>query len=989
MQNRHYAIEILLVFVIASFVFLFQLAGNTGIWEPWEASTLLVARQISQASITETAFWIPMLDGDLVFRPYLQLWSLATIFRAWPDPGAFLLRLPSAIAGILLTLMSFAVMRRSVSRRAAWMSFLVLLTFPMFFFASKLIQGGIWPIFAVSLPILVWWRGVFSTSRREMRVMRGALAVSFGLSFLAGGLWALAIVSLVFVIGFAITRHNSQFDAIISPFRTRYFLFPLYVTFVLCGLVFGQYMTHIGEAREGRVGITLEALNEALDNGRVLSLERREKQIIGEMASYKRVPRKFVLADTEARLNTDADELLSHDDVERRLFEKLIAEKGLSMASREPEQLDFSNDLLATVRYFFKFLDNVHEVQNVALARVNGAVLEKSPEKAILHAKQPSPDQEDEFSVLGSSAFDGLDGMTEFVYSDEIVKLPAQAVTAHRTADHDTEYVEIQTGRATGYVDASILEQIDQKNDFEWRNWARILVLSIFPWIALWPLIAVGAFVPSRHFVFEGKPFRGEFVEEERKNTEEANKRSPLQIFLVVWLFVGVVATWIGVNFTGFYEFTGIMAVAMLLGLALASDSVWQNIHHDGLIKTLVWIIAGVILYFSIDTLVEAPFYLIHYMLVDPHMNWPRDYAIFENHFWAYMPIFLFLALWAFSKLGDRPFAWFYLRLSSRFSANSTMTSDRSSMSLVRVKHEICPTSFRPAFLLVCAAIVSASFIYLMYLPKISTELTEADLVNHFMEHAGHGEKLYILNHETEQICATYRDCDPGYVCKNAQCQISTFSSYALSLAQPVSRPELLDKIHPSSAEKAYFIVPKDVLYEVNQAYRESFPTEERRNLTVTEAPSSRLYLLTNDETQTSINPLNRVIMDKLPEDATIFTRKLSPDLSLVGFRVDRFTWEPTGRIDLTMFYHVDSAFQTPLSIRFIADWANNSSISAHALDQLVYASSEWLEGDVIADHVTIPLSGNATHAIFEISMCIVGSDNQCEDRELITSIDF
>ena len=52
MQNRYSSLEIIAVLVLACIAILTYLVGNAGIWEPWEAATLLLGRQLSQTNIT-------------------------------------------------------------------------------------------------------------------------------------------------------------------------------------------------------------------------------------------------------------------------------------------------------------------------------------------------------------------------------------------------------------------------------------------------------------------------------------------------------------------------------------------------------------------------------------------------------------------------------------------------------------------------------------------------------------------------------------------------------------------------------------------------------------------------------------------------------------------------------------------------------------------------------------------------------------------------
>ena len=980
MQSRYSSLEVIVVLALACVAILTYLVGNAGIWEPWEATTLLLARKLSQTNITEAVFWVPVLDGEIVFRPYLQLWLLAAAFHFVPDPGAFLLRLPSALAGIWLVLLTFVTMRRFATRFASWMAVFVLLTLPVFVFGSKLIQGGIWPIFAVSVPMLHYILAVYAKTRREARVFRSCFALSLGVSFLAGGFWALSIVALTLGLSFVLSARHPMRAAFTAPFCTRYFLFPLYFVFLLMGLLFGQYMIHVREMLEYREGITVVRLNDAMEAGNVDVLERRGGQLIGQMHVNARRTKRFVLADSGEKLNTQAEYLLKLDEVERRRFEKLSTEYfgTLNEAGQTVSVLDA---MYASVSFFWRYVGHVREVQNVSLARVRANVLEAHPELAII--------RQHSFGDAASGLFGleslGYDGGLGLVQPGEIVQVTDTPSPALSAKDDDASaLVGIRSSRADGYLSRDVLAPILPDTSIEWENWGRILILGLFPWIALWPLVLVGAFSSQKNLAFSREPFQGEFVRKEDGPSVDAYV-SPLQRMLFAWLLVSILALWYGINFNGFHTFTGIIGVAMLFGLALSSRAAWNRILDDGLLKVILWLMACGIVYLAIQQLVRAPFYLIQYLLIDPLMSWPRNYAIFETAFWAYVPIYLALLFWAFSHIGETRFVSLYLSLCARLP--SAPSAEKSGASPSDAAEAL--TCVRPSCLVILAAMVSAGFIYYQYLPAISQELTETALVDHFVSHSGHGEKLYILQHETERMCATYHDCDPGYICKDAQCRLSTFTTYALSVAQPISRTDLLDLVAPDAGEKAYFIIPQGALFELNQTYRESFRVNERRNLIVTQAPSSRLYLLTNDERQKSVNPLENIILDAVAPDATPKLIRLSPDIQLEAFRVDRFRWEPEGRIDLTLFYHVLSASQASVRLQLSVEWAGHRTVLEHPLDKLAYPSPSWLEGDFIADAISLPLDGDQVRGKFEIRLCVHKAGEACDGDTTLTTIQY
>ena len=113
MIQRRQIVDFILVLGLSLFVFLFCISQtNMGFWEPWETSTLLVAQRMAQFNILESSFWVPQLGDAFVSQPLLQLWSLALLLHVHPEPDAFLLRLPGALVGVLLVLLSFVAMRQ-------------------------------------------------------------------------------------------------------------------------------------------------------------------------------------------------------------------------------------------------------------------------------------------------------------------------------------------------------------------------------------------------------------------------------------------------------------------------------------------------------------------------------------------------------------------------------------------------------------------------------------------------------------------------------------------------------------------------------------------------------------------------------------------------------------------------------------------------------------------------------------------------------------
>ncbi|MBQ9394258.1 MAG: hypothetical protein IJU23_01925, partial [Proteobacteria bacterium] len=64
-----------------------------------------MAQNISQASILESSFWVPTLDGTLSAQPYLELWCISALLKVFPA-DSYVLRIPGVCAGIILIYLS-------------------------------------------------------------------------------------------------------------------------------------------------------------------------------------------------------------------------------------------------------------------------------------------------------------------------------------------------------------------------------------------------------------------------------------------------------------------------------------------------------------------------------------------------------------------------------------------------------------------------------------------------------------------------------------------------------------------------------------------------------------------------------------------------------------------------------------------------------------------------------------------------------------------
>ena len=283
--------------------------------------------------------------------------------------------------------------------------------------------------------------------------------------------------------------------------------------------------------------------------------------------------------------------------------------------------------------------------------------------------------------------------------------------------------------------------------------------------------------------------------------------------------------------------------------------------------------------------------------------------------------------------------------------------------------------------------IISASFLYFIYFPKVSDDFTETALISRYFDLANQSEPIYLLTGENSQLCQSYKDCDPGYVCQNAHCHISTFSSYSLNVAQHIHKNEMLEKLADNNTAPAFYIIPKDTLYAMNQAYRSMQTESNRHNLTVLDAPSSRLYLIGNHKEVESINPLDSILIPNLPEGITKLSFNLSDSILLEGFKIDKLDFVHSKQLHITLYYRILQPLITPQEFEFSLELKGRKR---HYQHPLVGSNDERLlnPGDLVADAIQFGDNMMPSHGSLDIQIGIHSEESSGMMRPL-TTIEF
>ena len=786
MITRRSIVDTVLVLGISAFVFILTVSHNgMNFWEPWETSTLLAAQRMAQSSILESSFWIPQVDNVFVAQPLLQLWFLSLSSHIFSEIDPFWIRLPGALAGIFIVCLSFFAVRQVSTRRAAWMTVIALLTMPMFVLSGKLIHGDIWLIVAVSTPQLFYLLASYATTRRMHRTMLVFTGLSCILSFLAGGLFALAILALSGALFLFVMRRHPQKQAFLKPLSCRYFIVSIFLAFVAIGCIFGTIVTQSRYAIERRTPMTLAEVNNALDNDNVISIERRNQQIIGTVKSSSATPdspeqRSFILVESHSNLNTNANEIFAQSESDRKTFvNDLMWRFQKQTPIRAEKQIpDLEGSFENALRFFWYHTNSSYKKNVLPLVR----------------ATEPSKAFADANSAISANTYNDNAVLQSGIIPTPVFRTDKGTLLRVLNDDKISPWIEVQNGAyQRGYVMRSTVEPTASTQNIRWFSWIDILLYGLMPWACFFPIALACLFVSHKKLAISNAPFIGEFAQDKK---EANDAHSALQKLLFCWIIADLIALFVGVNQCNRVFFAGIVPTAILFGIAISAQTFWRTVRNSLEARVFLIVFAWATLFFAMYSLNDEPYRIVRYLLTDPLMHWGQKFSL-PSEFIVYAILFACLTPLAFSGIAEtiqnRLTA---LREQFKRPKHEVRTSSSSSSTLIRVsREETTPMPYAAAITLTLIAVISSTYIYHTYLPSVTENLTEEALIQRYFELANQSEPVYLLSGENHQLCVSYRDCDPGYVCESNRCRISTFSSYSLDVAKPISRQNMLQAI--------------------------------------------------------------------------------------------------------------------------------------------------------------------------------------------------
>lgn len=185
--------NLLLLGGLAAALFLFNLGGYD-IWPPDEPRFAEVARQM----VLRGDYLAPYLNGEpYTEKPPLLFWSMIAASFPSFEITPWSARIPSAIAGVLTVLVTYAVAWEILGGRGAWWAALILMTCSRFWFQARFGQIDMLLTGCLMLSFYGLWRWEQSRWGGWLPLIYGGLA----LGLLAKGPPALVFV-LLFILSF-------------------------------------------------------------------------------------------------------------------------------------------------------------------------------------------------------------------------------------------------------------------------------------------------------------------------------------------------------------------------------------------------------------------------------------------------------------------------------------------------------------------------------------------------------------------------------------------------------------------------------------------------------------------------------------------------------------------------------------------------------------------------------------------------------------------
>jgi hypothetical protein len=485
----------------------------------------------------------------------------------------------------------------------------------------------------------------------------------------------------------------------------------------------------------------------------------------------------------------------------------------------------------------------------------------------------------------------------------------------------DGPWVEIEyQGSKTGFVLGELLRRKDALPHRTFEVWVRGLFYGLFPWVLVLPFAMGGLMV---------RALRRDAPSPDREAGD----------LVLAWLGVSILGLGLGGSLLGQGAFVGAVPVALSVGLWLAQDDLWRDLHPDRapLTRRLIGLAALSLLVILLHDLFKNPWLLITSYLSEAKADWDEKLRILERPYRILRFAFaltLTASLMSALAWGERILGGVGRFFHARFPATRVINTAQGFGAACAQGWRALRIIARPRATLLILAAATALLTHYAYLSKVTLHLTQKGLVDTYRAAQQADEPLFNMQQATSKACKHTGDCGRGQTCAASRCVDEGVSFYLRDYPQ-LTQNALIDRLRFALASELlpplqqrladaraaladaapgeqtqrradaealqrqaarldaliqkggtqgrfFAVIPRKQLSQINSQFRLLFPesgvpSEERRNLAVLDNRSSQFVLVSNQlrPGEDDQNPLNRFILRSRPTPQYLLPRPI------------------------------------------------------------------------------------------------------------------
>ncbi len=238
MKIEKKVVYIIILAIIASAIY-FPCLGKRDLWNPNEPNFAEAAREMIESG----NYLVPTRNGEpLGLKPAPYYWLIILSSKLTGGLNETAARLPSAVFGLLLVLLTFVFARRIMDDDGAFFSALILATAYKFMWQSRWVETDIVLSFFIALSIYLFFRGMESEEKRRVFYILGYAFAA--VATLMKGLVGFIIPGIVIFSYLLVTKNLKKILKMELVWGTLVFLALLLPWYIVAGMQGGGGYMH-------------------------------------------------------------------------------------------------------------------------------------------------------------------------------------------------------------------------------------------------------------------------------------------------------------------------------------------------------------------------------------------------------------------------------------------------------------------------------------------------------------------------------------------------------------------------------------------------------------------------------------------------------------------------------------------------------------------------------------------------------------------------